>query len=268
MAGLGLIVSPRSPAEPSCRRRPRRAVTERDAPDTLATMSPGAQRPDGTRHGRTDHPKQPVETPDRTPRPTRTRAPRTRPRRTPGRDRAADRGSRHGGADHRDCACHHRSANAAPAGTYVCDTVVAVSDPLDQGWRIQGVRSSGEGGFDRVIVTLARIPSVRQRGDRGARPGVAGGPVADTLHVVAPSDGRAAIALRLGPGVRLTWDMARAIGLSKVRWATLGKDDGDIPWLVLGVAGGRRGVLLAAGPTWSRTIGRRTSIEVTLDIQR
>ena len=94
--------------------------------------------------------------------------------------------------------------------------------------------------------------------------------VADTLHVVAPSDGRAAIALRLGPGVRLTWDMDRAIGLSKVRWATLGKDDGDIPWLVLGVAGGRAAACYSLQvPTWSPDDpGDATSIEVTLDIQR
>jgi hypothetical protein len=249
--------------------RPAPSATARTA---LATLSPGAStgrtpRPTNTPRGAATatSPAEPVETPDRTPRPTRTPRLVTDAPETLAPDATEASTEPPGTAPDATPA----PPTPPPAGTYVCDATVAVPDPTDQGWRIQGVRWSIEGAFDRMIVTLARYKPFAGQPSEALVRVLPADRVADTLNVVPPSMGRAAIALRLGPGVRLTWDMDRALGLPEVQWATLGKDDAGIPWLVLGVQSGHASACYSLQvPDWApEAAGDATSMEITLDVQ-
>ncbi|MEZ4597664.1 MAG: hypothetical protein R3C32_13100 [Chloroflexota bacterium] len=89
--------------------------------------------------------------------------------------------------------------------------------------------------------------------------------VATTLKVVAPSAGRDAVALGLWEGVRTNLELDQALGLSKLRWITVGKDDNGFVWLVLGVRGDACYSLQA--PDWSTDDPKRVSeTQVLVDV--
>jgi hypothetical protein len=154
----------------------------------------------------------------------------------------------------------------APPGTFECDQSAAISDPLSEGWRVQGVNWADTGPTDRVTVTLNRFQALADEATQAIVHVLPVDEVAGTLKVVAPSAGRDAVALGLWQGVRLTWELDRELSLPKVRWVTMGKDDNGFAWLVLGVRGDA--CYSVDVPAWSSDEpGDTSTIEVLLDVQ-
>jgi hypothetical protein len=140
-------------------------------------------------------------------------------------------------------------ATPAPAGTFECDRTTAIQDPLSQGWRVQRVDWRNAGTSDQLVVSLNQYDPLEGEATQAIVHVLPVDEVATTLTVVAPSAGRDAVALGLWQGVRANLELDQALGLTKLRWITMGKDDNGFVWLVLGVRGEACYSLQA--PDWS-----------------
>lgn len=153
-----------------------------------------------------------------------------------------------------------------PPGTFVCDRTTAIADPLSQGWRVQRVDWSGEGDHDQLTVTLNRFDPLAGDATQAIVHVLPVADVAETLKVVAPSAGRDAVALGLWEGVRSNLELDQALGLSKLRWITMGRDDNGFLWLVLGVRGAACYSLQV--PAWtSEEPGGASTVQVIVDVE-
>lgn len=153
-----------------------------------------------------------------------------------------------------------------PPGTFECDRTTAIADPLSQGWRVQRVDWSGDVDHDRLTVSLNRFDPLAGEATQAIVHVLPVADVAGTLKVVAPSAGRDAVALGLWQGVRSNLELDQALGLSKLRWITMGRDDNDFLWLVLGVRG--EACYSLQVPDWSaEEPDGPSSIQVIVDVE-
>ncbi len=224
------------------------------SPSPGHTTEPSRTQPPATSAAATDGPDEPTDAPVTDPPPTAVPDPTATPRVTP----RPTRTPRPTGV----------AAVVPPPTDWVCDGgSTTIDDPLSPGWNLRRVDWSGRGDYDRLLVTLDRRPALAGDATHAIVHVRPTNEIASSLKVVPPSRGRTSIALGLWQGVRLTWAVDQAVGLPAIDWVTLGTDDNDFAWLVVGT-GATDPCYSLQVPAWTADAPAATdTIQVALDIQ-
>jgi hypothetical protein len=158
------------------------------------------------------------------------------------------------------------SPKAPPPTDFLCEGTTTFRDPLDRGWRLNGVYWAERSDFDRL--TLRLVPDSAGDG-RPARVTAEARPsseVATELGLPEPEAGETAVLVRFSDAVALTRDLQGTPAKAAVKtFAATEGDDGRV-WAVFGVEGA--GCYSLQVPFWTDPALQTTPfVDVTLDVE-
>ena len=158
------------------------------------------------------------------------------------------------------------SPKAPPPTGFDCASAVSVRDPLDRGWRLNGVYWAERDSYDRLTLRLIPEPTLD-----GTTSIVKVEPrprhwASDVLGLPDPTEGDLTVIVRFSNGVMLTRDLQGAPNETALRTLTAASTSDGKVWMVLGVAG--EGCRSLQAPAWDDpSLEDLAFVDVTLDLK-